>query len=447
MYTELGIVLLLILIIVLIYIYYLKSSSNIFFNNIYLDNNGTTQMCDKALSYYKTGSGYGNASSTYATDAQELMNMNELLIKSWIQSDYRIIYTSGATESNNTIIKSLSKQLSKQLSNLPHVILSSYEHKSNIECAKILEKEGQITLSLVDPSIYGFINPQDVANIVNANTILVSIMHINNEMGTINNIKNICNACKNINPNLYFHTDAVQSFGKYSIPMHDWNIDSMSISYHKIYGPQGVGLLIVNQRTFNKIKLHPLINGSQNNGTRGGTINISGISASYAALTHTIHNRVSKNIHLYNMKQFIVDHLSNKYNIGDYINYVGKSDNYTVTKYNQSDNEIIFLGDDPRLTDMSPNTLLISIIKYGIIQHHFCNVQLRSDLQDHNIIISIGSTCNSQSFEPSHVLHVIRAPYIIRCGVIRISLGDNNTMREIKKFCQILSNCIELQNH
>lgn len=438
MYKELGIILLL-AIIILAYIRNNKSNDNVFTDKIYFDNNGTTIMCKDAVNFYVQSLGLGNASSSYATGAKDIMHKNDELIKKWIQSNNKIIYTSGATESNVTILKSLASNY-----NVPHFILSSYEHVSSLDCAKLLEKNDQITLSLVEPNMFGYIDPAAVLKLIRPNTVLVSIMHINNELGNINDIENICKMVKSVNPNIYFHTDAVQSFGKYSIPMQKYAIDAISASYHKFNGPQGIGLLIINNSLLGKIKNYPLICGSQNYGIRGGTTNISGISAGHAALINTIRNREQKNAKLYNIKKYIVDKLSSMYRVQNYSLFYAKPDSFTVNSGDK--NEIIFLGGDPYSINMSPNTILLSIIKIGPIQNHFCNIKFKKDLYDNGIIVSIGSACHTESKEPSHVLHAIKAPYIIRCGVVRISLGDFNTVKEAQKFCEIFRRCINLQN-
>jgi cysteine desulfurase len=450
--NEFAVILLLAVIILAICIYFVKygfdlNDVDIFKHNIYLDNNGTTMMCFEALKAYNIGTKYGNTSSSYAVQAKELVAKNDQLIKGWIRSDANIIYTSGASESNNTILKSLTDFYQFSSGQVrPHIIMSSYEHQSHLNCAQTLEKEGRIRLTLIKPSVYGLVDPVDVASAVSPETILVSIIHINNELGTINNIRDICAAVKFQNPNVYFHSDIVQSFGKYSIPMNEWRIDALSVSYHKIYGPQGIGLLIVNNSLLSKIQMYPLIAGSQNYGARGGTINIAGISGGHAALLNVIDQREKKNNRLFEMKRYLVEYFAKTYSVGDYRNYAGKPDDFTRFGSGSSKNEIVFLGNNPLGSDMSPNTLLIAVVKYGPIQGHFCNIRLKQDLQDRHVVVSIGSACHSASPEPSHVLHAIGAPYVIRCGVIRISLGDYNTISEIKKFCHILSECINLQN-
>lgn len=445
---KIELVLLVIVIIIAFLFYYYKISNNnnnIFNQNIYLDNNGTTEMTQDVLNEYVKSSKLGNPSSSYATEAKNLVGKSDDLILNWLnvknKENYKIIYTSGGTESNNTIFNILkSNELFKTK---PHVITTSYEHNSVLECVKKLQQDNIIELTLVDPDMYGIVNPESIVNAIKYNTVLVSVMFINNEIGSVNNIYQICNAVKNVNKNIIFHTDAVQAFGKFSIQMEP-EIDAISVSFHKFNGPTGLGALIITNDLLVKIKQYPLLFGSQNYGARGGTVNISAIGAGYKALKNTINQRKNKNINLYNMKNYILTQLSKHYNIGDYKDYVNKPDTFAVSFNNNSlikneknKYEVVLLG--PLNSEQSsPNTLLLSIVKYGDLKDHFCNVKLKQDLLNDKVIISIGSACNSSNNKPSHVLHSIKAPYIIRCGVIRISLGDFNSFSEIKKFCNIL---------
>lgn len=457
-----GLLILLFIIIIFSYIKYSNYTKNsdiinsigsdIFCDNIYLDNNGTTKMCSEALKSYLEATRYGNASANYADMAREIIKKSDNLIKYWIGGDYEIIYNSGASESNSTIFKTITEYYNSKNPRPPHIITSSYEHSSILDCVKLLAKWNKIQLTLVDPNIYGIIEPENVFREVRFNTVLVSIMHINNEIGTINDIDKISAGVKRINPNIIFHTDMVQSFGKFK-GIGSPYIDAISVSSHKFYGPLGIGYLIVKKTVFEIIKEFPLISGTQNYGARGGTINSSGISGSNSALGKNIQDRDLKNLKLYEMKKYIVEYLITNYQIGDFQNYYMKPDNYDPFQGDRecrSFIEIVFLGPNPLLsTQISPNTLLFSIVKKTCLERHFCNLELRKDLQNRKIIISVGSACHS-SLDPnssgSQVLSSIKAPYIIRCGVIRISLGDYNNMGEIKKFCQILSECINLQN-
>jgi cysteine sulfinate desulfinase/cysteine desulfurase-like protein len=217
-------------------------------------------------------------------------------------------------------------------------------------------------------------------------------------------------------------------------------IDAISVSFHKLYGPTGIGALVVSPRMAAIVKLAPQIFGSQNGQMRGGTENIAAIAGANEAMRITWRDRDQKNQHLLNMKGTIVNNLSQYFNIGLYENYAGKPELHEATPRASANwpGEIVFLG--PVQADGTPhqmaaiNTISVSFVKYGSLQNHFCNMKLRNDLLQKNCIISLGSACNSSSSAPNSVLMAIRAPYIIRCGVIRISLGDYNTMDECSNF-------------
>lgn len=430
-----------ILFIIILSIYYIKKNkdSNVFNTNIYLDNNATTPMSSKSLKLLTWGTGLGNASSSYAHEAKNIIEKNSQLVKKVLHipdnipnNNYLVVYTSGASESNNTILKSVALNNPGK-----HMILSAYEHKTSLECAQNLEKDGIITLTLIKPNMWGFIEPKEVELAIQPDTILVSIMHVNNEIGTINNLQTIGHLIKQKNPNIIFHSDVVQSFGKLPIFPINWHLDALSMSYHKIYGPVGIGLLVVKNNLLETIKNHPLIFGSQNYEMRGGTLNVAGICGAYGALSDMMQNREQKNNKLITMKNIIINFLIKNFKIANLTDYYKKPDDFRVN-YSNPGFEILFIGDRnfKNILTMSPNTLLISIIKYG--PDNFCNVKLKKFLEKNNIIISIGSACNSDNSKPSHVIYALDLPYICRCGVIRISLGDENTYSQIQQFCKKL---------
>ena len=456
-----AVILILALILLILFLYLNKDKNNIFSNNVYLDNNGTTMPCKEALKAYMEAAYLGNASGAYSKKAKEIISENDALIKEHLGCDgilgdlqtnsinknmtYEVIYTSGASESNNTLIKSL---VDNAHSNglRPHLVLSAYEHKTSLSCALLLETQGKADVTLVAPGPNGIVYTKDVLNAMTPNTVLVSIMHVNNEIGTHNLIEEMAKDVKKKNPNVCFHSDIVQSFGKYPINIRNSQIDAVSASYHKIYGPQGIGILVVNKTTLEKIQNSPLIHGSQNYGARGGTINIAGIAASKVALETMLKDREYKNEKMFKMKKYLIDFLTQKYDIGDFKAYTGKPDDYTINRNTtglstrKSKCEIVFIGEAT-----VSSTLLFSIVKYGPMDQHFCNLELRDALAKENIIISVGSACHAGSSEPSHVLTSIGAPYIIRCGVVRVSFGDYNSMSDVKRFCKVLAKYIDKQ--
>jgi cysteine desulfurase len=393
--------------IILIVLFMIKSqaSMNVFTKYYYFDNNGTTPLNSDALSEMNRCMYLGNASSSYSDEAKRVLEDTTKDILSWVKSPtYRVIFTSCGSESNNTIMRQPGKK-----------VISSIEHKTSIEA----DPDNTI---LVAPDINGIIQPAAVVSAITPDTTIISIMHSNNETGVINPIADIVKAIKVVRPDIIFHTDAVQTFGKYSIPMELWGIDALSASGHKLYGPLGVGLLIISPQLADK--LQPLIAGSQNSHLRGGTENIPAIAAFRVALKKTTQNRCAKNKKLIAMKQYLMYELTKIWPIGDVNKYYGMPDETISNR-----NEVVFIGSNAL---QIPNTILVAFIKGGPMEKHFCNVELKKYLHEKGFIISIGSACNT-SGPPSHVLKALQLPYIVRCGVIRISMSENNSIDECKK--------------
>lgn len=433
------ILLLIVIFICVIYKFYNRKDlkNNIFHNYIYLDNNGTTEMLNDAFKSYITGAGYGNVSGIYAKEGNDKMEETTEIIKHWVQApNHDVIYTSGGSESNSEVLKAVFDD-----NNQVHMITTSYEHKSIINTANQLKEKG-LDITFVKPNKYGLIEINDIINSIKPNTKLISVMAINNETGNINNIFEMVKQVKKINPNILFHTDAVQAFGKFRLT---GDFDAISVSAHKLNGPTGLGLLIISPRMKEILKKNPLINGEQQSNIRGGTINISSISAFNTVLKYMIKDRTEKNKKMLNLKKKIINYLSNNYNVENIDKFYDKSDNqFDILNNNISNTKygVLFIGEGPT----SPNTILVSILKYGSIKNHFCNIKLREDLFKEGCIIGIGSTCNSKNINPSHVLTELKLPFVVRCGVIRISVSEHNTEDEIKEFCEKLSKCIEKQN-
>lgn len=427
---------------------------------LYFDNNGTTQPTAEVIEAVSKGMVMGNASGSYAKDAQSTILTLKQKLYEWSgcnEEDYQIILTSGASEANNLVIRGIvdasnQSQKIKKLQVRPHVILSSVEHKTSIECAKQLENENRIALTLLPVSIYGTVDPNSIIKYIRPETCLISIMHINNETGAVNDVQAIAKIANT--HQIFFHTDAVQSFGKYSMNMFQWGIDSMSMTFHKMYGPVGIGALVI-RRSISKDSDHfvPQIAGTQNDKLRGGTENMGAINGALKAMEIAHSNRYEKNKKLLEMKNYIIGRLKEKYNIGLFANYAGKDDKYIPFNPDTSKKEVVFFGpvDNnglPLVDKTSPNTILFTTIKYTNLKDpysNFCNIKLKRELEEQNIIVSMGAACSTNLSEPNYILVAMSAPFICRCGNIRISLGDFNTMCECKKMCDILIKLIDSQ--
>lgn len=406
---------------------------------IYLDNNGTTTQNKKSIDITcKWMKECGNP----ATDNPIGIKSKELIIKSkkyilnhcGVNNDlYNVIFTSGGTESNCFIIRSILQSYENKHSNKPHIIISAIEHTSIIECCELLKKCNKIELDLIKPNNIGIIEPDNVKNKIKRNTCLISIMYSNNEIGSINDIKKIGSIAK-----LYkipFHTDAVQYFGKSKINLKENNIDAISVSFHKLYSPKGIGLLILSNDLIKNYKLEGIINGTQQNGLRGGTENVPLIAGAIAGMVENFKNREEKNKKLLEMRSLILDKIDKIIPLtyfSDYINLNIKNDIMIV----------IFGPKENNMYCYVPNTILLSVVSHN---NNFCNAILKKDLQKFKVIVSIGSACSTDNKLSSHVLTSLNANKVIKQGTIRISLGDTNSIFEIKRFILILFKCINNQ--
>ena len=240
-----------------------------------MDYNSTTpvdrEVVEAMMPYFSEKFGNPSSKHHFGNEAQVAVEFARKQISSLINCDANeIIFTSGATESNNLAIKGVVEHNFKEGIN---IVTSEIEHTSVLDTVKTLESSG-VEVRFVKPDIYGLINPKDIESSIDANTVLVSIMTANNEIGTIQPIPEIGQICRN--RNVIFHTDAVQAFGKMPLDVNEFNIDLMSISAHKIYGPKGVGALYVSSSV--KDKLSEQINGGgHERGLRSGTLNVTGI--------------------------------------------------------------------------------------------------------------------------------------------------------------------------
>jgi cysteine desulfurase len=264
-------------------------------------------------------------------------------------------------------------------------------------------------------------------------------MSINNEIGSINNIAKIARVCHDAN--IPLHSDCVQSFGKFQLDLSDVDApDSISASFHKFHGPVGAGLLIINNTFLHGYKLEAMICGSQQFGLRGGTESMPSIVGSVRAFQIAHQKRKRKNARLWKLKHRIISQLGKEFTIGNYIDYINEKSHNPL--------ELIILGPTQFVRDdyetwSAPNTILLAIAKNKGTP--FCNMELREFLESHKIIIGIGSACLTSSPKASHVLDAIRAPPVIKRGVIRISMSDYTTIEEVDKFVNILIDGIRIQ--
>ena len=371
---------------------------------IYLDNSATTkpyqEVVDKMVLALTTQ--YGNPSSIYKKGIEverEIKEIRRNIARSVGAKETEIYFTSGGTECNNTIIRSVAK-LNKKTKN--HIISTVIEHPSVLNTLKDLEADGfEVTYLPVGKD--GKISLEDLKNAIKKETILVSVMHVNNEIGTIQPIEEIGKYLKSLDEKVYFHVDGVQSYAKIKFRPSRYNIDFMSVSGHKLHGPKGIGFMYVKEN--NRIK--PLLTGGgQEIGIRSGTENVPGI-----------------------------------YGIGEAIRILNQDLERTIDKIRG-------------LRDLLKEEILANIDNVKINSPedgvcHVLNVSFRGVrgevllhyLEQKEIYVSTGSACSSKK-KGSHVLNAIGLTPDEIEGAIRFSLSDLNTKEEIMKTVEVLKESV-----
>jgi cysteine desulfurase len=406
-------------------------------NIIYLDNNGTTEACEgaaKANSKWIKCCGNPSGASKLSLLAKNMIDdTKNYITKHNKASEFDIVFTSGASESNCLIINSIIDSWILNVGKKPHIITSCIEHKSILLRLYELVKLKRVDVTFLMPDQYGIIHPNEIEKSIKLNTCLITIMFANNETGSINPVSKIGEiAHKHKIP---FHTDATQIYGKYQLKLDDSTIVAMSCCMHKLYGVMGIGLLFVKKSLVHGFKLTGQISGTQQNGLRGGTENVPAIATVIPTLEYCFHNRILKNQKLSKMRQLFIEILSSKFSILEYNTFYKKEDGKIKTPLELNNGKGICILGAPEKLNLC-NTILMSVVDFD---HKFCNVKFKTLLEKNHIVISIGSACNTTSAKASHVLDAICAPSIIKRGVMRISFGDHNTLEETKKVADFIN--------
>ena len=373
--------------------------------NIYFDNAATTKLDEEVfqemLPYLKEN--YGNASSIYKLGRESkkaVEDSREKIAKVLNCKPSEIYFTAGGSESDNTAIKGIARANKKKGN---HIITSKIEHPAVLETCKSLEKEG-FEISYISVDKNGIINLEELKNSIKPTTILITIMFANNEIGTIEPIEEIGKIAKE--NNIYFHTDAVQAVGSIEIDVQKLNIDSLSLSGHKFYGPKGIGALYVKPG----VRFEKFIDGGhQERNKRAGTENVAGIVGIGKAIEIAYDNLDEHNMQIIKLRNYYIEQVQEK------IPYV---------KIN---------GDMENRLPGNSNISFRFIEGEGLL--------LNLDLK--GICASSGSACTSGSLDPSHVLLAIGLPHEIAHGSLRITIGKYNTKEEID---YLVENLIEIVN-
>lgn len=367
---------------------------------VYLDNNATTktreEVLEAMLPFYKDI--YGNASSVHQFGRQARTAIDEARAKVAVllgaASVEEIIFTSGGTESDNYAIKGAAHALKKKGN---HIITSAIEHQAVLNTCKFLEKEGcKVTYLGVDK--YGLVNPDELKKAITDETILITIMYANNEIGTVEPIVELSNIAKE--KGVYFHTDAVQAVGKLPFSVKNMNIDLLSMSSHKIYGPKGMGVLYIKKGT----KITPQMHGGHHEmGKRPGTENVPGI------------------VGLGRAAELAKKEIAEEGKIKDLRDYLYKGITSKI--------EDVKLNGHPE--KRLPNTLNVS---FTYLEGE--SIILNLDME--GIAASTGSACTSGTLEPSHVLAAMGVDAVNTQGSVRFSLGRDNTKKDMDYVIEVL---------
>ena len=373
---------------------------------IYLDYASTTpadqRVAQKIYEHLTLEGNFGNPASrshAYGWTAEESVEEARAHVANLVNCDPReIVFTSGATESDNLAIKGVANFYK---SRGKHIITSKIEHKAVLDPCRQLEREG-FTVTYLDPNEFGIITPKQIEEAIQEDTVLISIMHINNELGTVNDIQAIGSLARS--KGIFFHVDAAQSTGKVAIDLRELEIDLMSFSAHKTYGPKGVGALFVSRKP--RVRLEAQIHGGgHERGMRSGTLathQIVGMGEAFrlAKLEMEFDNKRIAMLH-----QRLLDGIQNIEEI--YIN--------------------------GGLEHKVPNILNVS---FAYIEGESLMMALK------DIAVSSGSACTSASLEPSYVLRALGRKDELAHSSIRFSIGRFTTEEEVDYTVSILDQAV-----
>ncbi len=371
---------------------------------IYMDNAATTpvrkEVVEAMIPYFKEKFGNPSSLHSFGKEAKEAIEKARESISCAINASCdEIIFTSGGTESDNMAVKEIAFA-NKDRGN--HIITSKIEHHAVLHTCKFLEKQGfKITYLGVDE--FGMVNPRDVESAITDKTILVTIMHANNEVGTIQPIESIGDICSK--HRIYFHTDAVQTFCKIPIDVKKMSIDILSASAHKFYGPKGIGFIYVRKGTKIGVLIH---GGGHENGMRSGTENVPEIVGMAKAAELALRD-------------------------------MGKDSKYEIKIRDNLINRILEIKDSQLNGHQKERLSGNANFSFKRIEGESLVIHL--DLM--GIASSTGSACSTKSLQPSHVLTAMGLRPEISHGSLRLTLGKDNTEEDIEYVAECVKKIVE----
>lgn len=375
---------------------------------VYLDNSATTRCFDEvaALMTQIMCEDYGNPSSLHRKGVQAekyVRYAKDVIARNLKVNEKEIFFTSGGTESDNLALRGCAYANCRSGR---HLITTQIEHPAILQTMKHLEEEGfRVTYLPVDEK--GCIRLEDLERAITGETILVSIMHTNNEVGSLQPVAQAGALIKRMNPRILFHVDAVQGYGKFKIYPKKMKIDLLSVSGHKIHGPKGIGFLYVDE----KVKIVPVMfGGGQQNGIRSGTENVPGIAGLAKAIEMVYSDLDGEVERLYQIKKAFVEG-------------VRKIDDVVVNGH-------------PDETG-APHVVSVSVrgVRSEVLLHA---------LEDKGIYVSAGSACSAHKPQPSATLRAMGIPQELLGSTIRFSFSIFTTMEEINYTLQVMYDIIPM---
>jgi cysteine desulfurase len=367
---------------------------------IYLDHAATTpthpEVVEAMLPYF--GESFGNPSSIHFLGQETRVIVDEARekIASLIGAQSNeIVFTSGGTEADNFALKGVASACRHKGN---HIITTSIEHQAVLESCRFLEEQG-FAVSYLPVDRYGLVDPEDVRRAITDNTILISIMHANNEVGTIQAIADIGKIARE--RGICFHTDAVQTVGHVPVDVDELGVDLLAMSAHKLYGPKGIGALYVRRGT----RIAPFMHGGgQERGLRASTENVPGIVGFGKAVELAQKELGAEAKHVTALRDRLIHELSER-----------------ITQ--------IHLNGHP--SQRLPNNVNVGI---EFVEGEAMAISL--DLE--GIAVSTGSACSSHDMEPSHVLTALGVPAVLARGSLRFSLGRGTTEEDVERVLEVL---------
>ena len=373
---------------------------------IYADYNATTpldlQVLDAMLPYLREH--FGNASSVHVFGRETRAAIDDArvrLAKMLGAEESEIVFTGGGTEADNTGIFGVARALRKKGR---HIITSSIEHHAVLHACQYLEKSGECEVTYLPVNSDCLVDPGDLGKAIRKDTVLVSIMSVNNETGTIQPVKELAAVCRE--RGVTFHTDAVQSFGKEPVNVNDWGVDLLSIAAHKFYGPKGVGALFARRGT----KIDPLLfGGSHENERRAGTENVAAIVGMARAAELATAKMGEEQCRLFGLTERLGEEIARRiggaHRNGHAKQRIGNTINFS---FEGCEEEGLLLG---------------------------------LDLE--GVAVSSGSACAVGSLEASHVLKAMGLSHELARAAVRFSFGKGNTAEDVEYILEALPKVIQ----